>query len=68
MNYYPADLVSNAKTVITKARNPGLDALSRSSRITAFFLAVSRFKLDEAKMILDAGANPLLFCDKKYDP
>lgn len=58
---------NNVKNVLDNARDPGLNTLS-SSGSTAFYYAVNHCYIDEAKTLLDAGADPLLYGAKDRDP
>ncbi len=59
--------INNVKNVLDNAPNPGLNALSTSGS-TAFFYAVNHCHFAEAKALLQANANPMLFGSKDRDP
>lgn len=59
--------INNVKNVLNNATDPGLDVLS-SSGSTAFFYAVNHCYFDEAKTLLVAGADPMLFGSEDRDP
>lgn len=59
--------INNVKNVIDNTATPGLDVLS-SSGSTAFYYAVNHCHFDEAKALLDAGADPMLFGSKDRNP
>jgi|GEM_PF-6463845 FOG: Ankyrin repeat len=59
--------INNVKNVLDNASQPGLDTLSTSGS-TAFYYAINFCHFAEAKSLLEAGANPILFGSEQRNP
>jgi hypothetical protein len=59
--------INNVENVFKCASNPGLDVLS-SSGSSALFYAINYCHFNEAKTLLEKGANPLLYKSKDRSP
>ena len=54
--------------LLTNVPNPGLDVISESGKGgTAFYYAIQHYHRDEARLLLNSGANPVISGRKEYD-
>lgn len=58
---------SPVKEILNTVTNPGMNLLSKEGA-SAFYYAVTNENFTAAKLLLGAGANPLLCGDHRYDP
>ncbi|MBA3536457.1 MAG: ankyrin repeat domain-containing protein, partial [Tatlockia sp.] len=66
-NYRFFDPISNVQTLIEAVANLDLDCTSASGA-TAFFYAIQACRVDEAMILLNAGADPLCYGNKESNP